>query len=469
MRKNLLASAVAFCGLLYSGVASAQMSTTNSLLPDNRSLSGAVNATNVPEPGSIRVRLGGHTNFYAGVMSDSGDKAPGFKQANYAFGDYVHLNPSVDGVAANGLRYGTFVDIWNEKPIASGGGTSLGLGNATTGPISGGSISNTDRLAGTLYVRRAWVYMGLPSLGTLRFGSGDSPAGLFETGTFENFNDGGWNGDVPGLISGNAQPTWPFALVGNLYTPTKATYLSPQFHGFEFGVSYEPNTSQFTTFDGNCGIASTGCARLSASNLAADLGRRRNMVNPEFRYRGTFGPVGLAAEFGYMGSGVVGANPSGPGSNITAGTPHFRGFNMGIGGLAVTYGGLTVGGHVQAGAFNSQWNLAPAQGPDAFAWIAGASYTIGPVIAGASFYQYDSAGNSFQNFTPAGRSVGQMRERGFAAGGTYTVVPGLGIFLDALWGDRKENNYDLLTNTFGSTNNNKTRSELLSLGTILRW
>ena len=456
MRKNLLASATVACGLLYSGLASAQVATVNTLSPDNRFLAGAVNASDVPEVGSIRVRLGGHVNFYAAALSDTGDRAPGFKQAQYAFGDYAHLNPSVDGVAANGLRYGTFVDIWNEKPIASGGGT-------------GGAISNVDRTAGALYVRRAWVYLGLPTLGTIRVGSGDSPAGLFQTGTFENFNDGGWNGDVPLLISGNAAPTWPFALVGNLYTPTKATYLSPQYKGFEFGVSYEPNTSQFTTFDGACGVASTGCARLSASNQAADLARRRNMVNPEIRYRGTFGPVGLAVEAGYMGSGKVAADPTGPGNTITASTAQYRGFNMGIGGIAVTYGGLTVGGHVQAGAYNGQWGLAPAQGPDAFAWLAGASYAIGPVIIGGSFYQYNSAGASFTNFTPAGRSVGQLRERGVAGGGTYTLVPGVSLFLSLLYGDRKENNYDLLNNTIGSTANNKTRSELISLGTQLRW
>ena len=456
MKQTLLSSAAVVCFVLCNGAAFAQYQSNSTLLPDNRSMAAAVNATDVPEPGTVRVRLGGHVNFYAAAVYDTGNKAPGFKQNSYGFADYAHLNPSVDGVAANGLRYGTFVDIWNEKPIASGGGT-------------GGSISNVDRTAGTLYVRRAWVYAGTPSAGTIRVGSGDSPAGLFQTGTFENFNDGGWNGDVPNLISGNAAPTWPFALVGNLYTPTKATYLSPQLYGFEFGVSYEPNTSQFTTFDGACATASTGCARLSASNQAADLARRTNMVNPEIRYRGTFGPVGIAAEAGYMGSGHVRPDTSGPNSTITANTANYRGFNMGIGGLAVTYGGLTVGGHVQAGAFNGQWGLAPAGGPDAFAWIAGASYAVGPLIVGGSFFQYNSAGNSFTSLAPVYRGVGQLRERGIAAGGTYTVVPGLSVFLDYLWGDRKENGYDLLNNVAGANTNNVTRAQVISLGTQLRW
>ena len=456
MRKSLLVSVAIASGVLHSGFALAQASIINSLQPDARSLGGGVNPSDTPDPGTIRVRLGGHVNFYASVVEDSGDKAPGFKQDNYTFSDYVHLNPSVDGVAANGLRYGTFVDIWNERGSAPGGGT-------------GGSITGADRTSGSLYVRRAWVYIGLPAAGTIRLGSGDSPAGLFETGTFENFNDGGWNGDVPNLISGNAQPYWPFPIVGELYTPTKATYLSPQYHGFEFGVSYEPNTSSFTDYGGACNTASTGCNRLVASNQAADLTRRLNMVNPEIRYRGTFGPIGIAAEAGYLGSGHVKPDPSGPGSTITATTPGYRGLNLGIGGLAITYGGLTIGGHVQAGAVNYQFSLQPAGAPDSFAWIAGASYTIGPVIVGGSFFQYNFAGASYTNLSALGRTVGQERDRGVAVGGTYSLVPGLDIFLDYLYGDRKESNYDLLNSVVGSQANNAVHSQLLSIGTQLRW
>jgi hypothetical protein len=54
------------------------------------------------------------------------------------------------------------------------------------------------------------------------------------------------------------------------------------------------------------------------------------------------------------------------------------------------------------------------------------------------------------------------------------VVPGLSLFLDYLYGDRKENGYDLLNGgaTFGSANatsNNRTRAQLIGFGTQLRW
>jgi predicted porin len=424
-----------------SNGAFAQMTTTNALLPDART------SPVVPAPGQVIIRLGGHTNFYAGVMSDSGDHAPGYKQDNVMFGTYVHLNPSVDGVAANGLKYGAFVDIWQERPLSPGGG-------------SGGSISGADRNRGDLYVRREWTYLGTDQLGTIRVGTGDPVAGLYQTGTFENFNDGGWNGDTPSMLSSNTAPTWPFALVGNLYTPTKFTYLSPQYYGFEIGGTFEPNTGQVSTFDGACATANTGCDRLGSSSNPADLARRKDMVNIETRYRGVFNNVGVAIEAGYMGSQHV-HNDGVPAAQVV----NYDGFSQGIGGVAITYGGLTVGGHLMAGRFNGQWGLTPSAAPNSFAYVAGASYTVGPLIVGASFFQYNSAGNSFQNLGPR---VGQLRERGIAAGGTYSLTPGVSLVLSLLYGERKESGWDLLNNAAGNGNNQVT-SRLASIGTILRW
>ena len=124
---------------------------------------------------------------------------------------------------------------------------------------------------------------------------------------------------------------------------------------------------------------------------------------------------------------------------------------------------------MQAGAVNYQFSLQPAGAPDSFAWIAGASYTIGPVIVGGSFFQNNFAGASYTNLSALGRTVGQERDRGVAVGGTYSLVPGLDIFLDYLYGDRKESNYDLLNSVVGSQANNAVHSQLLSIGTQLRW
>jgi hypothetical protein len=485
MKKNLLASAAVLAGLTYAAGASAQSVTSTTLQGSANGLYGAVNPTMVPDPGSVVVRFGGHYNFYAGAVADSGRVATGAKQQAQEFGDYLHISPSVDGVAANGLRYGVYSDFWMEHPGTSTTATattgSTGVQNGAGGG-SIGSITNNERTNSTLYLRHAWAYVGLPTIGTLRVGT-DGPTTLFQTGTFENFNDGGWNGDIPDFVSGNAGPTWPFAAVGNLYGPSKATYLSPQLYGFEIGLSYEPTTSFNNIYD-QCNVAGTGCARNDSSNVASDLARRRNTLNTEMRYRGTFGPIGVAAEVGWMGSGTVGANQGGlAGAALTSyqSAARYRGFNIGIGGLAITYGGLTVGGHIQGGDYNGQWGLAPAGGPHSLAYLLGASYTVGPVIVGVQAFQYNSPGNSFAYTgvpTAAQVHVGQERERGIAAGGTYTLTPGVSLFLDYLWGDRKENGFDLLTGTGTTFNgatgvdshlNNQTRASLIGTGLQIRW
>ncbi len=141
---------------------------------------------------------------------------------------------------------------------------------------------------------------------------------------------------------------------------------------------------------------------------------------------------------------------------------------------------------VQGGRYNGQWNLSPTGSSDSLAYIAGASYTFGPVVVGASAFQYDSPGSSGplgSGFGATGASntgfsplAGQRRERGVAAGGTYSVAPGLALFLSYLWGDRKENGVDLLSgqvSTPASPNlgaqHNYVHSQVLTLGAGLSW
>ena len=85
--------------------------------------------------------------------------------------------------------------------------------------------------------------------------------------------------------------SWPFGDVGNLYSTNKIVYVSPQFYGVDFGVSYEPNTGNvnadvtraapprawLSTFisTGGQGVASVGCDELSSTSTG-DYQRRKN-------------------------------------------------------------------------------------------------------------------------------------------------------------------------------------------------
>ena len=481
MRKNLLASAAVLGGLLYSGLAFAQSVTSPALLPDARAMAGGVNPadSSLPAPGSVVVRFGGQMDWYAVETSGSGDRTlPGSavtaKQANYTFGDYIRLFPSVDGVAANGLRYGAFVELRVEQYFGTGGGAN-------------GSVSGIDR-SNSLYVRRAWGYLGLANVGTLRFGTGDGAGGLFDTGTFQNFDAGGCNGDIPNLLNANTNgcSVFPFqGGVGAFYATDKLTYLSPQVYGLEFGLSYEPNTSNVTDYgsSGNAGTlgtaagvsgttsGATGVASLlsSSSSVAGDLKRRRNVINPEVRYRNVFGPVGVALEAGYYKSAALGYD-----GIVTTSTEKFKGWDFSDWGAVLTFGGLSVGGHIMAGSFLNQGSLQPQGTKDSFAYIVGTSYTVGPIIMGASFFQLNGPGN--QNPTSAAFTrVGEERDRGAAAGATYTITPGVGLFLSGIWAERKESGFDFINaaaNTAaGETagQGNKVHVQAVGTGIQIKW
>ena len=463
--------------------------------------------TTTPAPGTVTVRLNGRFRFYGYVanQSDVNNNASGTatgtvnaagqgtatgtnKLSQYGFGNYARLYPGFDGVAANGLKYGASLEIRQDQTAPAGGGAF-------------GSISQQNRARAGLYLRREWGYLGTNELGTIRLGSTDGPSSLYMTGNFENFNDGGLNGDVPSLLAGNLAITWPFADVGNMYTTTKAVYLSPQFYGFDFGVAYEPNTGNMSV-NSNCGggsplgsnfqnaagsftaaagangqgVAGPGCDALSSSPSNAESGRRRNTVDALLRYRGTFGGFGIAATGGYIGSSNVKDNQTGVGFNSSRSNgltvrDNFNGLSIGDFGIALSYAGFSIGGKYQYGRMNGQWSLAPQGVPSMGAYLVGASYTMGPLVVGAHYVNYQSAGD-------VGNSInGRSRmEQGVAAGATYSVAPGISLFLSYLYNQRKQNGFNFVTGQGvsaaapgGNPYSNKVSSNILALGTSFSW
>ncbi len=438
-----------------------------------------------PAPGTVTVRLNGRFRFYAYASFDrdvdnntagstSGTSATpltgGNKQTNYGFADYARLYPGFDGVAANGLKYGASLEIRQDAGGGAGGGLL-------------GSVSGRNPVRGELYLRREWGYIGTDQLGTIRLGSTDQPSSLYMTGNFENFDSGGLNGDVPG-ISGNALIAWPFADIGSYYTTQKAIYLSPQLYGFDFGVSFEPSTANVNGGSG-CGgggigvntqsVSGPGCDRLSSSPFNAEAARRKNTFDGLIRYRGSFGGFGIAATAGYMGGSHVADNQTGVAynNNPAAGPVRYNydGLSVGDFGLALTYAGFSIGGKYQFGRFNTNLSPVPKGETDGEAALIGASYTFGPAVVGVHALYSKSAGDT------SNAAFGRFRtERGIAAGGTYSLAPGVSLFLSYLWNDRKQNGFNFVTGqgatttaTAGNANNNKINAQLIYFGTAFSW
>ncbi len=469
-----------------------------------------------PAPGTVTVRLNGRFRFYgyAAYDRDVDNNAAGTatgtvnaagvgtatgtnKQANFGFAEFARLFPGFDGVATNGLKYGASLEIRQDQASGAGGGLY-------------GSISGQNRARAALYLRREWGYFGTDQLGTVRFGTVDGPLSLYITGNFENFDGGGLNGDIPGFLSQNNLATWPFADVGNNYATNKVVYLSPQFFGFDAGVSFEPSTANFSGGN-NCnsaspigtnfvnsqsatspftaaaganaqGVSGPGCDRLSSSPVNAESSRRRNTFEGLLRYRGTFGGFGIAATAAYMGGsnvkdnqtvgGVGGAVPFNANPVLGATRNQFEGLSVGDFGVALTYAGVSVGGKYMYGRYNGQWGLTVKGLPSSEAWLAGASYTIGPVVFGAHYLNYKSPGDV------GNATQGRLRlEQGAAAGATYALAPGVSLFASYVWSSRRQNGFNFVTgqsgvsaaNPGGNAFSNKVTSNIFGVGTSLSW
>ncbi len=478
-------------------------------------------ATTQPEAGQIIVRLNGRFRSYGGFFDD-GDldrtvpsitysysatpTKPGGtsgtltyketlgtsqnRQSNYGLIEYFRLYPGFDGMTAGGLKYGASIEIRDDNTSAPGGGEAS-------------SVSGAEPYRGMMYVRREWGYLGTAELGTLRFGTIDSASSLFLTGVLENYNDGGWNGDVRYGLATNAQLRWPFADDGSYYATNKLVYLSPTLAGFDFGVSFEPDSAGDNIDDGNCAVANTsniqgttinvpaaqiadlGCDRLSSTSTATESARRRNTIDVVLRYRHAFdNGFGLAATGAYIDGGHVAyTGPSFTGTGATASdVVTYRGLSMADFGVAVTYAGLQLGANYQYGTYNDAFASGSSQSftPEpkgarpASAWSVGASYTAGPAIVGATWVTSDSQG-AFEHGTGTLAAatlpgLGTRREVGLNAGGTLKVAPGLGIILSYLWDERKQNGYDWVTSEIDPGNaDDRIHAQVLTLGTSITW
>lgn len=422
MNKLLLLS-TALCGVVLGGASNLYAQTAS--------------------PGSITVRLNGRVNWYAGVEGSSLDTntTDGTKTNTANFYGYLRLFPGFDGVAANGLHYGAAAAIWE----------------------NGGSSASSE----TLYVYQAYGYIGLPQLGQISVGQQVGPSALFETGTVEGFNDGGWNGDIEAMVPLAANPVFPYPDSGAQYdeTTNKIVYLSPTIGGFQFGIGFTPN---YTT--ANDAPAPT----TSATPIVG--GQPRNMLDIGGQYTKTFGAVAVQAGLDYTFSGQVqysgAAGPTAPAS--------YHDLRILGGGATVTWHNITLGGSSYYGNYNmadgDTFDLEPSGGSAAVAWLAGVQYASGPWVLGASFFRTNETGNlpggvdagSGANITDAGLTSGQQQDNGLAAGLTYTLVPGVSLFADYLYGTRQQGGYNFQSGNAGA-DHNTTQAQLFGVGTQIQW
>jgi predicted porin len=191
---------------------------------------------------------------------------------------------------------------------------------------------------------------------------------------------------------------------------TKIIYLSPQFFGFDAGVSYSPNRNEGENF-------------VNPSNTLAyqrDYSGLTNEISAALRYRGTFGSVGVGASF--VAQFADAGRQSATGAPVVAMNQNVTAYS---GGLLLRAFGFAVGGEYTWGNYIG---AAPAGGALPKGWdgskhyVVGGTYTIGALTLGA---QYGSGtqdnGSAFD--APADRTQTYL-----GLGVAYVLAPGMTLF-----------------------------------------
>jgi predicted porin len=457
MRKLLLAS-VATLG--FAGAANAAMLNEinpAATPPDAGGIGGTttpapITAWNAPkanpDPGKTIVHFDGLFAIDAGVGGGSGytgtagSPNAAAKADHYNMGGVFRLYLGFDGKTPNGLLYGGMSEMRTDFV----GPNNAPSGFSVSGAVGNGSANTT---ATVWYTRRAYIYMGTPMLGLLRFGQGDGVTALFtdpSITTGEAYDTGQFNGDVCDIIPGNDCVAWGFEDVGNEYAPMKITYLSPSFAGFVFAADFAPNSTNLNPGTSN-NAASGAFQAQSSSTLASDWARPRNTFEVGTRYTGSFGPVAVEGSIAFQKSAVVNNATLPPSAN--AGVVKFKGVDVIDAGVGVTFMGASVFGHLNTGTMNGTMTPQaeiPGRSRDGTAWVEGAMYTNGPWTVGTSFYTFQSEGSASVSatipggFPGAGGSVtlGNRVERGWDTGVTYNLAPGCNLYLDYAEGWRHQ-------------------------------
>jgi hypothetical protein len=426
-------------------------------------------ASAVPTPGTLVLHFNSRVvvQWFQGWNSLMNRTAGNARTSNQ-LGSYMRLYGGADGMAANGLRYGGAFEVRMNVTGASN------TPSAAQPNSQASAVTQTQ----TLYARRAFVYAGTNQLGILRLGNGDDLITLFDAGrtTLQTYSPTShFNGSDLQASTGTLVP-WAFlAGSGDIYDTQKVVYLSPNFSGFDFGLSYSPSAANAQAFCGT--VTSSACANITTSSVPMDGARYKDMIQVGGRYSGDVGPVNVLAYGVYNYAGHVNNSLGAAASRAAVGAPAGSTWNgqhdnlsFGSVGVALTYEGFTLGANYIGGAFNGRMAARPSGGAGTNAWLVGAQYRIPglPLTVGTAFATIDSQGSVGLT------TLTQRHEYEFAVGGSYTLAPGMILYADYLYQHRKQNGFNFLTATnnavgAGFNTNSTVQGQGFVFGTQMTW
>jgi len=442
MRKVLLASVASMGALLAAG--------------------GAANAQPVTPvaPGTIAVHVNGYFQFGLDHVGSTYNNVGGNKLNPVTTNGEFRLYPGFDATTIGGISYGAQVE------------TRVTFSDAGKGA---GSSSNSTAGTSSLYVRRAYGYIGTPDYGYVRYGQTDGAFSLLQTGVIEQFGDGTqWasNDGSQYVVPSKARPgQFIYGDQGALYTTDKVVLISPSYQEPYLGgklsamASYEPNGNGIKEGYATCTVAGPTCASISSTGtfnttLATE---RQNTFDVAGQYALKAYGFNSKASVGFLDGNPIRYTGSIAGANAAYNLDKLQVVEAG---LQTTYNDLFLGGDAVTLGANIKWGQTldgyapkPKGTRDAQAYIVGGNYVIGPYVIGASFFDSQTAGNQYAGKKGEART---LSEYGAAVGGNYVIGKDLSLYAQYLYGhSHQPGNSNLV--------NGNTQMQLVSLGGTFKW
>jgi len=347
----------------------------------------------------------------------------------------------VSGKLANGLTYGAQISM------------STGA-NGMEGRQVGSSRSSAGK--NTVAVDEMYAYIAHPRFGQVRFGDEDGVmGGLMNSGWVQGFGTGGVHGSWESFVTRQAGARTTTA-PGGLGDNSKIIYMSPQFYGFDFGVSYAPNAGvgEDTGCNNNngSGWCDSAYAFVGASNFGIwaagpEQAVKRNEYQVAARWRGNLAGVGIAATVGYVGAGNARELTALNNGQVRV----FKPLSIAQAGVQASYMGFTVGANYSWGDFNYLWGSQMQGDRSSEQFVVGGQYTFGPFTIGTNFVTGLFEGGSRTTFTNTGTAVNRtscrpaaynpvtgiganncagMRRWGMSVGANYRLAPGMDLIAE---------------------------------------
>lgn len=327
-----------------------------------------------PAMAQVDVTVGGHTKNYLGWAKQDHAARPASDAKTFDMLRESELHFNAEGTADNGLTYGFHVEA----------------------EVDGG-----DGFA----VEESYLYLS-SSLGRVNLGSEDGANYLLQVaapsadanvdGLRQYINPVNYSAAVLG-----GSPLAGLARVDYANDATaqaeKITYLSPNYAGFQFGVSYTPSVGNGNSV-GTAGFAPKVVGGVGAPSLD-------DAYEGAVRYEGTFNNVGFAVGGGYTHVENKGRSPA---VGVVNRQDDVAQWNLGT--------DLDIGAFGLGAVYTRTNNVGGFKDVDARTWVVGADYTTGPFQFGASYLNNDSE--------QQGNNASIDTDR-YTGGVVYTVTQGL--------------------------------------------